>query len=404
MDKTNLSMDWSAMPASPSYTLYYALADYKGDIDIDTLGSIDMSSAKSLYVPNLPSGLIIYAAIVAHAPGGDVVSNIVKFMGFGGTVLFPVNGAVLMEVDDVGGIGTLSVSGTRNADGSAASISQISGDTGSGPFVMQVTGDKPSSYKKGNATTTFIYHADGSVGLHTQVNPGESFSHVATYSLNDDIDCSLSKGEFEATLDDFHGREFIRKAKEKGFPFELSISLAFLAMRVKDYYLENKIGAYLQLLALALEGVKDEMLDDYDQQCNNNNNQSTINVPGNEHITIDFNCPIPDMASVISHESISNGVKFEYWTWNGNNVGPWVSLLQQADGTFEYSMIVCYDMEGRRNGWYLQYRSTDGELCTAIQYKNGVKDGHDYSFYPNGGWGDIVYQNGNEISSVYHAP
>jgi len=107
----------------------------------------------------------------------------------------------------------------------------------------------------------------------------------------------LSRDEYKAT---FHGREFIRKAKEKGFPVELSISLAFLAMRVKDYYLENKIGAYLQLLALALEGVKDEMLDDYDQQCNNNNNQSTINVPGNEHITIDFNCPIPDMASVIS--------------------------------------------------------------------------------------------------------
>jgi hypothetical protein len=93
IDKTDLSMDWSAMPESPSYTLFYALADCKGDVDIDTLGSIDMRSTKSLSVSNLPSGLIIYAAIVAHVPGGDVVSNIVKFMGFGGTVSFPVTGA-----------------------------------------------------------------------------------------------------------------------------------------------------------------------------------------------------------------------------------------------------------------------------------------------------------------------
>ena len=38
VDGVNVNLDWSAMPAATSYTLYYALTDYKGDVDIEYLG------------------------------------------------------------------------------------------------------------------------------------------------------------------------------------------------------------------------------------------------------------------------------------------------------------------------------------------------------------------------------
>lgn len=86
---TNVSADWSAMPEAESYTLYYAYADYNGDIDMSTLGSIDMGQRKNIFVEKLPSGLIIYTAVMAHTSQGDILSNIEKFMTFGGTLTNP---------------------------------------------------------------------------------------------------------------------------------------------------------------------------------------------------------------------------------------------------------------------------------------------------------------------------
>lgn len=385
MDKTNLTMDWSAMNA-PSYTLYYALADYKGDIDINTLGSIEMGSTTSIYVPGLPSGLIIYSAILAHAPGGDVVSNVVKFMGFGGTVSFPGTGAVLMQVDDASGIGTLSVSGTRNADGSVASISQISGDDGSGLFVMQITDDKPSSYKKGDSTTTFIYNADGSVRLHTQAYLVESSYHVATYSSNDGIDCSLSRDEYGATL---HGREFLRSAKEKGFPSDLFDSLVILTMRVAQTnnayarVLETKIGAYMELLTMALDGIKDEMLDDYDQQCNGPDTGPVITK----------NCPIPEGAVLFESTTL------KYYKLNNKEVGPEWRWSESSNGELYLRQESCRNAAGIKNGWFIEYYET-GIMHYAIYNNNGQNE-HEYDFYPNGSvWYEKIRSGGEFVSTA----
>ena len=144
--ETNVNLDWSGMPDANSYDLYYALADFKGDIDISTLGSVEMGAITSVNVPTLPSWLIIYTAILGHTTDKDIVSNVFKFMPFGGSVTFPDSGSILIQVDDPDSIGTISISGIRGNNGEDDIITQISGDDGNIPYDLYITDERPFAY------------------------------------------------------------------------------------------------------------------------------------------------------------------------------------------------------------------------------------------------------------------
>ena len=140
------------------------------DVDLGTIGSIEMGQSKSIFAPNLPSGVIFFTAIIAHADPGDILSNIAEFMPFGGTITTPESGDVLLQVEVPGGFGSLAIIGSRNADGSDISISEILGD-------------------------------DGSISFQT-VNAKQAItlSQVAMGRSNDGIDCEFSREDYQKTL------------------------------------------------------------------------------------------------------------------------------------------------------------------------------------------------------------
>ncbi len=167
---TSISFDWSAMVEANDYTMAVALSDANGDIDMGSLALLDMGIQKTFSTSGLPSGVIFYAAILADIDQGLVISNTAEFMPFAGTVTFPMDGGVLMQIDDLGGIGTITVSGTVNTAEDTMTISQISGDAGFGPFVLTLVDDKPATYTKGDLTIYFTYAADGTVTVQSVRN------------------------------------------------------------------------------------------------------------------------------------------------------------------------------------------------------------------------------------------
>jgi hypothetical protein len=171
------------------------------DVDLGTIGSIEMGQSKSIFAPNLPSGVIFFTAIIAHADPGDILSNIAEFMPFGGTITTPESGDVLLQVEVPGGFGSLAIIGSRNADGSDISISEILGDDGSGSFVLSIRDDKPVSYTKNGVLVNIIYHDDGSISFQT-VNAKQAItlSQVAMGRSNDGIDCEFSREDYQKTL------------------------------------------------------------------------------------------------------------------------------------------------------------------------------------------------------------
>jgi len=406
---TNVNLDWSTMPEAQSYTLYYALADFKGEIDIDTLGSIEMGSTKSLYVPGLPSGLIIYVAILAHASQGDVVSNIVKFMGFGGTVSFPETGDVLMSMDDPGGIGSISIVGTKNADGSVASIAQISGDDGSGPFVLYITDDRPVSYKKGNLTVTFIYHADGSVGFEAVRDESfiqaNSVAILAVYETDGAIDCSqyASRDEYQRVLlgktleGHFFLVEVYERADEKHFPFAiLDILSKVNKLPTIREAVRTHADALYDLMLLALDGIKDEVLQEklsaYDNQCN----RFPPEASGCGE------CSIPSGAQYESYLDESDGEFMEDYLLNGHYAGPYMIWYDQTGTRPKESR--CYDENGKLHGerciWF-----ENGATRKNLYYHGGLVE--NILWYPSGNLNqETYYYNGKmvEVITYYDSP
>jgi hypothetical protein len=243
-----------------------------------------------------------------------------------------------------------------------------------------------------------------------------SFDLLSAYASDAGIDCGnyADREEYaNAVKNSAVFKDEVRRiAKERHCHISLARTTARIA-KLADMWDTNGRHRLITMLVPSLtEPIKQkyreieaevlqEKLDAFDAQCNDS---GVINVPGNEHISIDFNCPIPDMASVTFQEHLNGDMKFEYYQYNGHVVGPYVVLYQRADSTFEYAQVACYNTAGQQNGWALSYSKTDGELYLAAQYQNGLLNGHHYSFYPDGGWVDAIYQDGNRISSVYHAP
>ncbi|MCK5664676.1 MAG: hypothetical protein KAI17_14390, partial [Thiotrichaceae bacterium] len=366
--------------------------------------SIFFRAKPRLYAPGLPSGLIIYAAVLAHTAQGDVVSNIAKFMPFGGTVTYPETGDVLMTINDTGGLGNFSIIGTRNMDGSMASISQLSGNDGYGAYTLNISNDKLVSFIKNGLMTTFIYNNDGSVSLSTSV------ARSALYRSNDAINCDMDRNKYSSTLyhsgNDQFSSVVLDKAEKQGFPVGLYIFLighfkhiisevrnsavpGFDSNDIREFA-TSKTAGYIWILNASLYGIVDEMLDEYDQQCKEENTSVPdilITTRDGSVITIDTSCPVPAGAKAwdFCGEVTGTNEKFKsiYYILDGHSVGPKLKYDSCDASTQNLLYRKCYDIEGDNHGWYIEYE-TSGLMKTATHYEHGVRDGHKYDFNSDG--------------------
>jgi len=149
----DVSFDWLAMGPAGSYTMAVALSDEFGNPDMGSLQLLDMGPSKTFLTSGLPSGMIFYAAILANTAQGPVVSNSLKFMPFAGVTTYPESGAVLMQLDDPGGIGSMTIYGSRS--GEDVNITRITGNDGTGLFILTFVGDEPASFTKGDLIIDF---------------------------------------------------------------------------------------------------------------------------------------------------------------------------------------------------------------------------------------------------------
>lgn len=418
VDGRNVTADWSAMPDSLSYTLYYAYADYAGGVDMDTLGTIEMGQAKTIFAPMLPSGLIFYTAIMAHTGQADILSNIVKFMPFGGSVAYPETGDVLMQIDDPQGVGTVSIVGARNVDGSDDSISKITGTDDKSLYTLYLTDNQLTSYEADDFTINFIYKADGSVSTEIIMSNSQTvIKKASSFTVNNTIDCSKYKNADEylssAEEDILTTSRINFWNHQKSIGHFYLLELLFLNVSVEsDYYQKNLQGylashraatsedflqndpyfkAYqiivsgrklLELTAPTTEETREdadqEYLEDYKKQCNTIIIETPVST-----ISLDISCPVPATAKAMDFCGKVTGTNEEfnaiYYILDGHSVGP--KLYYDSCNTATQNLVYnkCFDIEGDNHGWYVEYE-TNGLKKTATHYEHGLRDGHKYDF------------------------
>ncbi len=374
----DVNFDWSAMPAANSYSMAVAFADESGGIDIGSLKLINMGNRTTFSTFGLPSGMIFYVAIIANTNQGPVVSNMVKFMPIAGTVTGPgVTDGVLTYINDPGGLGQITLFGS--IAGNDVFITRLSGNDGSGPFVLDFTDNKPATYTKGGSTMTFKNLADGSITIENlrQENMRASLS-----------DCQVAINEKMAQL-------------KSDFTFETG-RLTGITRILSDF----AIGAYgsgninsrcMFLAGLFQETIKDlrikfaqdmaTLKKQYDE-CQNEPEPDPD--PG---IVVDLSCPVPPGAEYVEDHFETSSVA--RYTLNGDDVGPWRWWGLDAGSNTYLRGESCKNAAGQLNGWAVFYYES-GTMRNATHYKDGVKDGHGYFFYCDG----TVYRDETYVNDV----
>jgi hypothetical protein len=408
---TSIDFDWTAMSAADSYTMAVALQDVSGNVDMGTLQLLDMGAQKTFSTAGLPSGMIFYAAILAYTDQELVVSDMVKFMTFSGTVTYLNSGGVLLQVADPGGIGNFTVSG--HFDGDIAHLTQISGDDGSGPFTLTLVNEKPAVYTKGDFVLNFTYDAAGKIGVQRAAQRTVSQSVIDCQNMiNDKI--SKLKQVYE---------------KDRREIYVLIYSMACIAVPGllncppeddkpliifhpdQKHSVSNKVWVLGDLLVAAFDGrrmtYKEELakLEKQYDECKDAPAPTPDPDPGPAPLfNIDNSCPHPDEAKhwVFEYETGQD----EGWSISGiGQVGKKLSYVsEEAYGTLHLQREICY-ASGEKNGWEITYQD-DGNMLLASHYVNGVLDGHSYDFYEDGSGSlyiDNTFVNGvNTYRRVYY--
>ncbi len=418
---TNVDFDWSALVAANAYTMAVALSDINGDVDMSSLALLDMGTQKTFSTSALPSGMIFYATILAETAQGQVVSNTVKFMPFAGTVTFPATGLVLIQLDDPGGIGTITVSGIVNAAQETMTISQISGDAGFGPFVLTVVDDKPETYTAGDLTMHFTYAADGTVmvqSVRTEVRSADVDSDAYGWNLLNSCEQSVRE-EMDALAERFSAvynqsrfigailTQLAKTALDKSYERHINSDEA-------KYYLKiySKINGFIGIFRHAAIGLGEKYYEDIAKlreefyACVDD----TIPAPDpdpnpdNPVITIDTSCSIPPGAEYHERYYTDGSLNAQFYTLNGHNVGPYDAWSVKDDGSTYLSTQSCRNVDGQLIGWQIYYYMVNGNMMVAVPYENGVVNGHQYDYYEDGSL-HIDHTMVNDIETyrlVYH--
>lgn len=398
---TSVNFDWSEMVAADSYTMAVATSDANDNIDISSLTLMDMGARKIFSTTNLPSGMIFYAAILADTDQGQVVSNTVKFMPFAGTVTVPDTGAVLMQLDDPGGIGAITVSGIVNEAEETMTIRQISGDAGFGSFILTVVDDKPASYIDDDLTIYFTYAADGTVTVQSIPNRMGSLAYDPTFdesrdSLNECqqailLECSDLAELMDAVLD-----RLTKIDKTLHQLAQRELHLYYYYKYHSPYYVEgaadrhfNSYKKYKDLYdinGLAAEAMGEKFKEDETKLEEEYNKCSDGPDPNSVApvITIDTSCSIPPGAEYHERYYSDGSLNAQFYTLNGHKVGPYYAWAPKEDGSPYLSIQSCRNVDGKLIGWQIYYYMVNGSMMVAVPYENGIINGHQYEFYEDG--------------------
>ena len=382
----DVRFDWSAMVKADPYTMAVALSDEFGNPDMGSLALLDMGKRKTFSTSGLPSGMIFYAAILADTAQGLVVSNSLKFMPFAGVTTYPEVGAVLMQLDDPGGIGSMTIYGSRSGEDIA--IARITGDDGTGPFVLTFVDDELTSFAKGDLTIDFS-------GL---ARSAETPLKMSSPALELEAECQArvdKKGR--AIVDEFVKKRdgidsailWLNPGKEvvEGDKFQLGGGAGFSFLDALSKKIDKKISKLTRKKNDLIEEYKRDnanLIEEY-EECSKD--------PGG--VIIDLSsCPVPTGA-VLNEIHYSTSTVKQYLL-NGEIVGPW--RWWGLDGVLKSE--ACKNAAGQLNGWAADYYE-NGTMASAVHYKDGVQDGHEFIFYCSNGavWRDATFVNGTFIYS-----
>ncbi len=379
----DVSFDWSAMVTADSYTMAVALSDEFGNPDMGSLALLDMGPSKTFFTSGLPSGMIFYAAILANTAQGPVVSNSLKFMPFAGVTTYPESGDVLMQLSDPGGIGALTIYGSRN--GEDVNITRITGDDGTGLFVLTFVGDELTSFAKGDLTIDFSGLARSAETPLKMSSPAE----LAECQARVDKKGRAIVDEFVKKRDGIEsallllnpGKEVAEKDK---FQYGGGAGFSFLDALSKK--IDKKISKLTRKKNDLTEEYKRDnanLIEEY-EECSKD--------PGG--VIIDLSCPVPAGAEY-NEIHYSNSIVQQYLL-NGEIVGPW--RWWGLDEVLKSE--ACKNAAGQLNGWAVDYYE-NGTMASAVHYKDGVQDGHEFIFYCSNGavWRDATFVNGTFIYS-----
>ncbi|MFK5984092.1 MAG: hypothetical protein QM479_01520 [Pseudomonadota bacterium] len=426
----NVLAEWPLMPEAHNYILYYASAGYNGDVDMATLGEMDMGQEKNIFVHNLPSGSIYYAAVKANTEQEAILSNIVKFMPLGGSVSYPQSGEVLMQIDDPEGIGVISVLGTRNTDGSNKLITKIIRTDDTGSRTLYFTDNKPTFYEASDYRLNFVYKDDGSGYYEVILNNSKTRAKkTSTPNFEYNYSSSILCGEYKNADDylnnanaeiesDTSKRLKIIEEKVVGASFILQCTIIVLEARAREsnifdnymhfrrptleeqqnFLLTNPAFDKLQrlvyldaLLNITMESwsdvfkdTKQKFLDNYLQQCNDVE-------PEPEPDSTTGICPI-DYDELLDDEN--DGIA-GYWLKNAKCLYDFSINPHPIKGEYPY-------LNGELDGEVIKYYKglPSGIINYTQEYINGVKEGK-YKVYDKSGQMTSckIYANGNATTT-----
>ncbi len=298
---TLVDLAWTDVPGIQRYVLYYALPDQSGEIDISTVGSIDMGPSTSISA-ELPSGLTFFAAAVGYDGSGNAhISNIEPVVSFGGTINIPDTGARIMEITDPDGIGSISINGTSGANGPEFPVtSMIINPKGSTPFTLffdeedrlarYVSADEEVSFTPaGNGGFSYVIKKDGNVwfsgAVEEQPATRASVSFKSSGSsggassavLPIPVDCSVSKDEFLYRVEQ---TDVIRKFKEDiAKSLRIILLMDFLVEKIVKMGLGHDFGPDITEIFPQLNGPdKDAALDSIGEKLRQGLEEEQINI------------------------------------------------------------------------------------------------------------------------------
>jgi len=386
VDGVDVSFDWSAMPEANSYVLAVAPADAYGNADMGSLVFLEMGSRTSFYAAGLPSGIIFYVAILAETVQGQVLSDMVKFIPISGSVSFPGGaGGILAAIDDPGGLGRITLFGTLS--GNEVNITRLTGDDGTGPFVLIFADSNPVTYTKGGFTMNFKNLADGSFEVES-VRTGFVRQSVSDCQEEIEVEMRMLKRYFQDKVRGIMAlnKIFTNLGIGTGKTGPLQDRLLFLAsvINANNYEIAAK---YKNDLA-ALQKRYDE--------CSEEPEPTPEPTPAPEPTPdpypdsdldpqnpygIDNSCSIP--AGAERWVSDYDNSHSEGWSIPGvGNVGPLRSWVRGADDKFFLYSEACYNAAGQNDGWVIFF-AYEGKMSSARHYKAGILDGHWYDFFEN---------------------
>ena len=390
VDGTRVDFDWSAMPAASSYRLAVAPMGTDGHVDMSSLSLLPMGQSRKFTSTGLPSGMIFQALVLADTAFGPVASNPVQFMPFAGSVTFPFAGGIVMQADDPGGAGDLTVYGSD--DGGQAIISRIVADDGTGELVMTFADNRLVSVTKDGVTINYSWSADGSV---------TSVSVAKTRGVDDSCDCECVK-QAETEENEAFLQEILEGAKAAAS--SLLHAHKFLQAVIEKHDCDNKyladascpklrrsrdiIEGYFALMSDCFKSYREEYeankasIEARYQDCLKNPGPDPDPDPGpGSEIVLDNTCEVPAGAKHNEYFSDSQGTS-SYWL-DGHYVGPYKVWWKNSSGEFYLFKEKCYNAAGQLNGWEITYYE-NGNMQLAIPYTNDVKNGHQYDFYNDG--------------------